>query len=86
MRYVIPLATAVLVGCQTIDYGEVADYRLYEADDPDGYEMLVECLGPHPFNRKISRDDAQAVRRLSDRINAGEPLSAGDFEGVPCLN
>ena len=83
------MVASCLAGC-TVQYSWVADYSLYEQDDPNGFKMLTECLGQSAvdpeFDRRISRAEGDAVRRLSEKINAGEPLSADDFDGMPCVN
>ena len=89
MKWLAILLAWCTAGC-TVPYSRVADYSLYEQDDPNGFKMLTECLGQSAvdpeFDRRISRAEADAVRRLSEKINAGEALSAHDFDSMPCVN
>ena len=86
MRAISIVFAVGLAGCATTTaYENVADFKLYEADDPEGYQMLQACLGSDgTFDRKLTREEAASVGRLSDKINSGRPLTADDFEGVPC--
>ncbi len=76
------------------------EFKLYENSDPDGFRALAECLAGYelsdveaflneskelrPIKQKMSREEAEAIQRMSKKINAGEPLVSADFEGVPC--
>ena len=76
------------------------EFKLYEKDDPEGFRALAECFAGYepsdveaflnkskrlrPIKQKMSREEAEAVQRMSKKINAGEPLVSADFDGVPC--
>ncbi|MCY3813323.1 MAG: hypothetical protein OXH15_16135 [Gammaproteobacteria bacterium] len=75
-----------LAGCATVRYEDVADFRLYEKNDPEGYALLTACLGEDATFGKITRGEAEAMATLASKINAGEALSESDFAELPCAD
>ena len=84
MKTHIAVLVFALAGCATVQYEDVADFRLYEQDDPEGYARLAACLGEDATFGRISRKEAEAVAALADKIDAGEALSESDFAELPC--
>lgn len=86
MKTRIALLVVTLAGCATVRYEDVADFRLYEQDDPEGYELLVACLGEDATFGRITRSEAEAVAVLASKIKAGEALRESDFAKLPCAD
>lgn len=86
MKTQIAVLVVTLAGCATVRYEDVADFRLYEQDDPEGYALLAACLGEDATFGRITRREAEAVAALASKIEAGEPLSESDFAELPCAD
>ena len=85
MKTHIAVLVLGLTGCATVRYEDVADFRLYEQDDPEGYALLAACLGEDATFGRITRREAEAVAALADKIDAGEALRESDFAELPCV-
>ena len=86
MKAQMAILVVALAGCATVPYEDVADFRLYEQDDPEGYALLTACLGEDATFGKITREEAEAVATLASKINAGEALTESDFTELPCAD
>lgn len=85
MKRIILALAFPLVGCVAVQYEEVADFRLYEEDDPEGYALFTACVGDDgTFDGPITRGQAAALAEISKKIEAGERLSASDLADLPC--
>ena len=86
MKSLVAALVAMLAGCASVQYEDVADFQLYEQDDPEGYALLAACLGQDASFGRITRSEADAVAALADKIDAGEALSESDFAELPCAD
>ena len=84
MKTQIAVLVVTLTGCTTVRYEEVADFRLHEQDDPEGYALLTACLGEDATFGRITRSEAEAVAALAGKISAGEGLSESDLSELAC--
>ena len=86
MKTQVAALVVILAGCTNVQYEDVADFRLYERDDPEGYALLAACLGNDATFGRITRSEAEAVAALADKMDAGEALGESDFAELPCAD
>ena len=85
MKPVFLSLAVLLAGCVGVQHQDVADFRLYAADDPEGYALFSACVGEDgTFDEQITREHAAALAAISDKIEAGHRLTASDFADLPC--